>query len=302
MLPTWEKTPLAAIRPSGVQAWLKGVSSKLAPSTVNQVLINFSTILSAAVEDGLIAKNPCKSKAVSKPVVPRRRVTPWPLAQVRAVINAHPERYQGVPATGAGAALRQGEIFGIGVDELDFLRKSIHVVRQVKYVRNQLCFTLPKYGKTRDVPMSDGLALVLAEHIRRFPPIEVTLPWGDPDAENVQLVTVRLVFTTRERRALNRNYINSHIWKPALAEAGVPPTRGNGMHALRHYCASNWLEQGVSIKAVAEYLGHSDEAFTLRTYTHLMPTADDKARAAADTIFADDGECGADSAEDAQVG
>ena len=52
--------------------------------------------------------------------------------------------------------------------------------------------------------------------------------------------------------------------------------------------------------AVAEYLGHSDEAFTLRTYTHLMPTADDKARAAADTIFAVDGESGADSAEDSR--
>jgi len=47
----------------------------------------------------------------------------------------------------------------------------------------------------------------------------------------------------------------------------VPTTRDNGMHALRHYCASNWLEQGVSIRAVAEYLGHRDESFTPRTYT-----------------------------------
>ena len=54
------------------------------------------------------------------------------------------------------------------------------------------------------------------------------------------------------------------------------------MHALRHACASIWLEHGVSIKAVSEYLGHADPGFTLRVYTHVMPTSGDKARKAMD--------------------
>lgn len=54
--------------------------------------------------------------------------------------------------------------------------------------------------------------------------------------------------------------------------------RATGMHGLRHYCASAWLEYGVSIKAVSEYLGHSDAGFTLRTYTHLHGNIDSKAR------------------------
>jgi integrase len=54
--------------------------------------------------------------------------------------------------------------------------------------------------------------------------------------------------------------------------------RSNGTHALRHYCASKWLEYGVSIRAVSEYLGHSDPGFTLRVYTHMMPKSDQKAR------------------------
>ena len=28
-----------------------------------------------------------------------------------------------------------------------------------------------------------------------------------------------------------------------------------------------------TVKALAEYLGHSDRGFTLRTYTHLMPAS-----------------------------
>lgn len=57
------------------------------------------------------------------------------------------------------------------------------------------------------------------------------------------------------------------------------------MHALRHYYASVLLDSGENIKALAEYLGHSDPGFTLRTYTHLMPNSRDRARKAIDAAF-----------------
>ncbi len=38
------------------------------------------------------------------------------------------------------------------------------------------------------------------------------------------------------------------------------------MHALRHYYASALLAGGVDIRALSEYLGHHDPAFTLRIY------------------------------------
>ena len=70
----------------------------------------------------------------------------------------------------------------------------------------------------------------------------------------------------------NRNYYNRKIWKPALPAADMEPTRENGMHALRQHFASVLLDGGVSTRALAEYLGHSDPGFTLRVYAHLMPT------------------------------
>ncbi|MGW0520289.1 hypothetical protein [Crossiella sp. NPDC003009] len=45
------------------------------------------------------------------------------------------------------------------------------------------------------------------------------------------------------------------------------------------------LAQGVSIKELAEYLGHSSEAFTLKTYVHLMPSSYTRARLAANLMF-----------------
>ncbi|MFI7630211.1 hypothetical protein [Microbispora rosea] len=42
----------------------------------------------------------------------------------------------------------------------------------------------------------------------------------------------------------------------------------------------------MSIKAVAEFLGHADPGFTLRTYTHLMPSSEDRMRAAIGSAWA----------------
>jgi integrase len=86
---------------------------------------------------------------------------------------------------------------------------------------------------------------------------------------------------------VNRNYFNHHVWKPALRAAGVEPARANGMHALRHFYASVQLEAGTSVRALAEYLGHADPGFTLRVYTHLMPSSESRARQPVDEAFAD---------------
>ncbi|MFF0229055.1 hypothetical protein [Micromonospora sp. NPDC005254] len=53
---------------------------------------------------------------------------------------------------------------------------------------------------------------------------------------------------------------------------------------LRHTYASVLLDAGESIKA----LGHADPGFTLRTYTHLLPSSEDRTRLAIDKAFGED--------------
>ncbi|MEU4538486.1 tyrosine-type recombinase/integrase [Streptosporangium sp. NPDC023825] len=59
-------------------------------------------------------------------------------------------------------------------------------------------------------------------------------------------------------------------------------TRKQGTHQLRHYYASVTLPAGVGINELAEYLGHSDPAFTLRVYAHMQTTSYERAREAID--------------------
>jgi integrase len=271
--------PLAALRPSVVQAWARGLQQQLAPSYVRVVFANLSAMLQAAVDDGAIARNPCRAGSVKPPALDRRKVLPWSAERVAAVAAALPDRYQATMAAVAGLGLRQGECFGLAVDDVDFLRGVVHVRRQVRIVASRLAFAPPKTGKTRDVPLPSSVALALAAHLEAWPAVAVTLPWREPSGRPE---TARLLFSTREQTALARTYFNRHVWKPALEAAGVPATRDNGMHAARHYYASALLEDGVSIRAVAEYLGHNDPGFTLRVYAHLMPSSEAKARAAID--------------------
>jgi|SRR5215207_830863 len=86
--------------------------------------------------------------------------------------------------------------------------------------------------------------------------------------------------------------------RPTRTVAGIAASRDNGMHVLRHTAASAWLAAGVDIRTAAEYPGHTDPGSTLRTYTHLMPDAADRARKAMDVFF----EEGAASALDVPSG
>jgi hypothetical protein len=46
------------------------------------------------------------------------------------------------------------------------------------------------------------------------------------------------------------------------------------------------LAGGVTIKELAEYLEHSDPAFTLRVYAHMLPCSHGRARAVINERFA----------------
>jgi integrase len=193
------------------------------------------------VHDGIITRNPLKARSVQKPQAVKTEATPWTVAEVEAVADQLPGHLAALPYLGSACGMRQGELFGVTLGDLDFLRKIMHVDVQVKYVAGCLFFAPVKNRKTRDVPVADPVIPVLAEHVRQHPPVKVTLPWGAPGGKPV---TRELMFTTSDGRALNRNAFN-RVWRAA----GVAPerVRQNGCHVLRHTAASAWLSAGLSL-------------------------------------------------------
>ncbi|MFI9309054.1 tyrosine-type recombinase/integrase [Streptomyces triculaminicus] len=298
-IPYLGERPMAAFRPSHLRLWMRQLEATgRAASYRRSIFANVSAVFTAAVEDRIIAENPCRARSVRAPRLDPRKVKPWTAARVMAVHEALPERYQEMVALGAGCGLRQGEIFGVAVEDVDFLTGLVRVVRQVKLIRGtQMVFAPPKGGKERHVPLPETVGFALAAHITRYPPVEVTLPWKLPDGPPV---TASLLFLAPHKKPPNRTRFNARVWRPALQVAEVPAGRENGMHALRHFYASVLLDAGESIKALSEYLGHHDPSFTLRTYTHLMPSSEIRTRAAVDQVFRDGGDATNDGPGTAQ--
>ncbi|MDX2574435.1 site-specific integrase [Streptomyces scabiei] len=285
--------PLGSFKPEHIRAWIAALEDTVPAESHRRIIVGtVSAALSAAVDDGLLSKNPCRARTVQLPKPGKPRVDPWTSAHVFGVRAALAQRFRATVDPGAGCGLRQGEIFGLSVDELNYEGGWLTVGHQLKRIRGKYVFALPKGGKVRDVPLPRAVAAALRAHSEEFAPVDVTLPWRTPDGP---LVTKRLLFSGVEGNHVRVSNFNAHHWKPALAGAGVipKPERGeryasapeDGMHALRHFYASVLLDAGENIRALSQYLGHSDPGFTLRTYTHLMPSSEGRTRKAVDGVY-----------------
>jgi integrase len=292
--PAFGRRRVKAIRPSEIQAWLAGLGEKFGSSTAAGAYLVLQGCLELAVADQLIKANPARSPVVRKPRAgDGGRVQPWTDEQVGAVIDAHPDALRLMPVLMAGCGIRVSEGTGLALEDFDFDEMILHVRRQVKKLGTEHVYALPKSDLERDVPLPEWVAAAVRVHIGKYPPRPCTLPWekltGRPQTHSILF---RWAYGSYVRY---RTY-SEQTWKPAIARAGIisgpgtdmrgrkryVTTRKEGPHQLRRYYASVMLADGVSVKELAEYLGHHDAAFTLRVYTHLLPSSHGRARRAID--------------------
>jgi len=128
--------PMAAIRPSEVQSLVQRLATELAPSTVEVIYGRVVAVFRAAVRDRIVTTSPCVD--IRKPAKPPASMLEvLSRDQVFALAEAMPERYRALVLAGAGTGLRPGELFGLTVDRVDFLRRSVRVDRQLARVRGK---------------------------------------------------------------------------------------------------------------------------------------------------------------------
>lgn len=248
ILPTLGNRPLGTIKPSTVAGALGTWSRTLAPGTIGQVLRQVRQILDAALADGLVSSN--AAKMVKPPTAPRRRDVHLTDEDVAAVIAAAPEDYRSLVITLTGAGLRISEACGLRVDDVDFLRRTLHI-RQQRRPGGELG-QLKTGSSRRDIPADDIVLAALAEQVRRSPRLD------------------GLVFSSSSRRPLTKA-IAGHVFGQIERDVRLSVSP----HSLRHYFGASLISRGVSVVAVSAWLGHSSPEITYRVYAYLK--TDDEA-------------------------
>jgi integrase len=93
------------------------------------VLVIVKEVVQLGVADRLIARSP--AVGLKLPRREREKVIPLSTEQLAALVDAVPQRYRAAVIVAAGSGLRMAELFGLTVDDVDFLRREIRVDHQL---------------------------------------------------------------------------------------------------------------------------------------------------------------------------
>lgn len=263
---TFKDVEFGKLKRSHVETWVKTMSLILAPGTVRTRTNNVRAALRAAVRDKLLAFDP--SDGVT---LPRARKAehamrlPTP-ETVGSLLRAADDWFRPFVALSAFAGLRLGEAAAVQFSDIYFLRRQLHIQRQVQRASGgEVRITPPKYGSERVVHLPDDLVTMLAQHAH------LVGTHGDE----------QWMFLVNNGSPPHQNTIH-YWWTKTLRAAEAEPTR---LHDLRHFYASGLIAAGCDVATVQRALGHAKATTKLQTHTHLWPTAEDRTRTAAASIM-----------------
>ncbi len=264
---TFSTVKLRDLRPSHLEAWVKSMQVQgLAPGTIRTRYNNVHALLKAAVRDRLISSDPGEGVRL-----PRGRsreaamVIPSP-EQVGGLLEAVGPTNRAFVALCAFAGLRLGEAAGVQIGDVDFLRRTLTVRRQVQRApKGGVDVRPPKYGSERTVYLAPSLVEILARHLESVAATD-SPGW---------------LFRGQGNNPPHQNDVDYWWRKTRGLGRGETPR----LHDLRHFYASGLIAEGCDVVTVQRALGHKSATTTLNTYSHLWPSAEDRTRAAAERIL-----------------
>lgn len=252
-LPRWCGWKLAEVEPADVRDLL-GARRKAGDSTVaiKKLRAALSALFATALEDGLVRSNPVRGVRVpSAPAGAEAdddRAKALTRAELGVLLAAIPDNWQLFFELLVHTGLRISEAVGLTWAHIDLGDSPRVLVREQFYKGERK--RLKSGNGRRDIPLSAGMAGRLLAYRRDG--------FRGEDAP---------VFSRRSGDELYPQNVSKAVLKPSAKALGLGWVT---FHTFRHTCASLLFDEGRNVKQVAEWLGHADPSFTLRTYVHLM--------------------------------
>ncbi len=237
---------------------------RVSASSVIHYHANIHKALKYAVKLDLIATNPADK--VERPKKERFQASFYDAEEINQLLEISKGTKLEIPILfGAFYGMRRSEALGLKWDAIDFTRDTITIRHVVTYVSVEGEKSIVAVDRTKNKSSMRTLPLVpfVKERLLRL------------RAEQEEC-----------RRLCGRSYIKKYagyicvnaigdLIKPNYVSEQFPKLlEANGLrrirfHDLRHSCASLLLANGVPMKQIQEWLGHSDFSTTANIYAHL---------------------------------
>lgn len=170
--------------------------------------------------------------------------------------------------------MRPGEVFGLRWQCIDDKKCKIKINASLGPHSKEGKFEL---GETKTVASTRTIAVeqYLIELLMRLKKQqeEISEELGDKFIN-----TEGLVFTDWHGKPIDINNFRARQWK-ALCKAADAP-KGFTLHCMRHTFITLSILAGANIKAVSKYVGHTNVAFTMKVYAHVLDEMESQVPAA----------------------
>jgi len=260
VIPTLGSLKLAAVTPRRVQAWIDADQS--APGTVILHAAVLRRALNIAVRQRLLPYNPALHVELPRA---RDAARPLTLDEIRRLLEATKEdRLHALWRLAIVTGLREGELLGLGWDDLD--GPMLTVSGQLQRLDGRWVRTSPKAARRLTRIALDGGTVAVLEAHRRKMAAERTPDWTYHG----------LMFPTTIGRPFHPTDLRRQF-AAALKAAGIAPHR---FHDLRHASAHILNDLGVPSDVRKARLGHTTDAMA----AHYAGASEAQDRIAADRL------------------
>lgn len=236
---------------------LSAVSLRQHKNVLNQTL-------KLAQRDGLIQTNP--ADLVVMPHAAQFTGTFYTEAQMRDLLTAvKNERLYPIIYVTALYGLRRSEVLGLKWDAIDFEANTMEVKRIVTQasIDGKKVLVQADRAKTKSSLRTLPLVPPIRDRLLELKGQQETYRRLCRSSYNPDYLGYLCV--DEIGNILRPNYVSEQFPK-LLEKNGLRPIR---FHDLRHSCASLLLANGVPMKQIQEWLGHSDFSTTANIYAHL---------------------------------
>ncbi len=238
VLPALGDVDIRQITPARVRTWRQDlIEAGVGGSTVAKSYRLLRAVLNTAVDDEVLARNPCRIKGAGVEPTPERPVITLP--EAFRLADSIDEQYRALVLLAVFGSLRWGELMGLRRSDLDLDEALVRVERSVVEVGKRLVTKAPKTAAgIRTVALPSWLVPELRKHLDAF-------------AEEGE--SGRVFVGVRGATPFRGNFATT--WRRAKAKAGVPAALH--FHDLRHTGNHLAAGTGASTRELMGRMGHA---------------------------------------------